>query len=33
VVRLGTKMIDAPVVLRAQRLVQNARRMGLLPEE
>jgi citrate lyase subunit beta/citryl-CoA lyase len=33
VVKLGTKMIDAPVVLRAQRLVQNARRMGLLPEE
>jgi citrate lyase subunit beta/citryl-CoA lyase len=33
VVRLGTKMIDPPVVLRAQRLVQNARRMGLLPEE
>jgi citrate lyase subunit beta/citryl-CoA lyase len=30
VVRLGTKMIDAPVVLRAQRLVANARRMGLL---
>ncbi len=28
VVRLGTKMIDPPVVLRAQRLVQNARRMG-----
>jgi citrate lyase subunit beta/citryl-CoA lyase len=30
VVRLGTKMIDPPVVLRAQRLVQNARRMGLI---
>jgi citrate lyase subunit beta/citryl-CoA lyase len=33
VVRLGTKMIDPPVVLRAQRLVGNARRMGLIPEE
>ncbi len=33
VVRLGTKMIDPPVVLRAQRLVDNARRMGLIPEE
>jgi citrate lyase subunit beta/citryl-CoA lyase len=33
VVRLGTKMIDPPVVLRAQRLVRNARRMGLIPEE
>jgi citrate lyase subunit beta/citryl-CoA lyase len=32
VVRLGTKMIDPPVVLRAHRLVQNARRMGLLGE-
>jgi len=32
VVRLGTKMIDPPVVLRAQRLVQNAQRMGLLGE-
>ena len=32
VVRLGTKMIDPPVVLRAQRLVANARKMGLLPE-
>jgi len=29
VVRLGTKMVDPPVVLRAQRLVENARRMGL----
>ncbi len=33
VVRLGTKMIDPPVVLRAQRLVHNARRMGLIPED
>jgi citrate lyase subunit beta/citryl-CoA lyase len=33
VVRLGTKMIDAPVVLRAQRLVANARRMGIIGEE
>ncbi len=33
VVRLGTKMIDPPVVLRAQRLVANARRMGLLPHD
>jgi citrate lyase subunit beta/citryl-CoA lyase len=33
VVRLGTKMIDPPVVLRAQRLVENARRMGLLAQE
>lgn len=33
VVRLGTKMIDPPVVLRAQRLVNNARRMGLIPED
>ncbi len=32
VVRLGTKMIDPPVVLRAQRLVANARRMGVIPE-
>jgi citrate lyase subunit beta/citryl-CoA lyase len=32
VVRLGTKMIDPPVVLRAQRLVENARRMGVIPE-
>jgi citrate lyase subunit beta/citryl-CoA lyase len=33
VVRLGAKMIDPPVVLRAQRLVRNARRMGLLESE
>ncbi|UCF18204.1 MAG: citrate lyase ACP [Gemmatimonadota bacterium] len=32
VVRLGTKMIDPPVVLRAQRLVKNARRMGLITD-
>jgi citrate lyase subunit beta/citryl-CoA lyase len=30
VVRLGTKMIDPPVVHRATRLVENARRAGLL---
>lgn len=28
VVRLGTKMIDPPVVMRARQLVENARRMG-----
>jgi citrate lyase subunit beta/citryl-CoA lyase len=33
VVRLGTKMIDAPVVLRAQRLVANARRMRLIADD
>ncbi len=33
VVRLGTKMVDAPVVLRAQRLVKNARRMGLISDD
>jgi citrate lyase subunit beta/citryl-CoA lyase len=32
VVSLGTRMIDPPVVLRAQRLVDRARRSGLLPE-
>jgi citrate lyase subunit beta/citryl-CoA lyase len=32
VVSLGTKMIDAPVVLRARRVVDQARAMGLLPE-
>jgi citrate lyase subunit beta/citryl-CoA lyase len=31
VVSLGTKMIDRPVVLRAQRLVKEARDAGLLP--
>lgn len=30
VVSLGSKMIDAPVVLRARRLVERARSMGLL---
>lgn len=33
VVRLGTKMIDPPVVARAQHLVGNARKMGLIPED
>lgn len=32
VVSLGSKMIDPPVVLRARRLVQQARAMGLLAE-
>ena len=32
VVSLGTKMIDAPVVKRAVRLVERARRAGLIPE-
>jgi citrate lyase subunit beta / citryl-CoA lyase len=31
VVSLGSKMIDAPVVLRARKLVEQARMMGLLP--
>jgi len=31
VVSLGSKMIDPPVVLRAQRLVEVARRSGLIP--
>jgi citrate lyase subunit beta/citryl-CoA lyase len=31
VVSLGTRMIDPPVVLRAQRLVETARRVGLVP--
>jgi citrate lyase subunit beta/citryl-CoA lyase len=30
VVSLGTRMVDAPVVLRAQRLVENARKTGLV---
>jgi len=30
VVSLGTRMVDPPVVLRAQRLVEQARRQGLL---
>jgi citrate lyase subunit beta/citryl-CoA lyase len=32
VVSLGSRMIDPPVVLRAQRLVDLARRSGLVPE-
>jgi len=32
VVSLGTRMIDPPVVLRAQRVVDLARRSGLVPE-
>lgn len=32
VVSLGSKMIDPPVVLRARKLVAEARAMGLLPE-
>jgi len=32
VVSLGTRMVDPPVVLRAQRLVDVARRVGLLEE-
>jgi citrate lyase subunit beta/citryl-CoA lyase len=32
VVSLGTRMIDPPVVLRAQRLVDLARKSGLVPE-
>jgi citrate lyase subunit beta/citryl-CoA lyase len=32
VVSLGTRMIDPPVVLRAQRLVELARRSGLVPD-
>ncbi|MBA7611897.1 Citrate lyase acyl carrier protein [subsurface metagenome] len=33
VVSLGTKMIDAPVVKRAQRIVDLATAMGLMPED
>jgi hypothetical protein len=33
VVSLGSKMIDPPVVLRARKLVDRARAMGLLPTE
>ncbi|MFO7894355.1 MAG: aldolase/citrate lyase family protein [Longimicrobiales bacterium] len=33
VVSLGSKMIDPPVVLRARRLVEHARQMGLLDKE
>ncbi len=32
VVSLGSKMIDAPVVQRARKLVARARRMGVVPE-
>lgn len=32
VVSLGSKMIDRPVVLRAQRTVEIARRLGLMPD-
>jgi citrate lyase subunit beta/citryl-CoA lyase len=33
VVALGTRMVDPPVVRRAQRLVADARRAGLLPSD
>jgi citrate lyase subunit beta/citryl-CoA lyase len=33
VVSLGTKMIDRPVVLRARKLVQQAKEAGLVPNE
>ncbi len=33
VVSLGSKMIDAPVVTRAVKLVERAKRMGLIPVE
>ncbi len=33
VVSLGSKMIDPPVVLRARRLVETARRTGLIPQD
>jgi citrate lyase subunit beta/citryl-CoA lyase len=33
VVSLGTRMVDPPVVLRAQRLVDMARRIGLLERD
>ncbi|HPJ04179.1 MAG TPA: citrate lyase subunit beta, partial [Bacteroidales bacterium] len=32
VVALGTKMIDAPVVARAEKTISLAVRLGLLPE-
>ncbi len=32
VVSLGSRMIDPPVVLRAQRIVATARRVGILPD-
>jgi citrate lyase beta subunit len=31
VVSLGTKMIDPPVVARAQRILREARELGLVP--
>jgi hypothetical protein len=31
VVSLGSKMIDAPIVIRARKLVERARLMGILP--
>ena len=33
VVSLGTKMIDPPVVLRAQRIVEQAKAAGLITED
>ena len=33
VVSLGSKMIDAPVVQRALKLVQRAERMGVVTQE
>ncbi len=33
VVSLGSKMIDPPVVRQAQRLVERARELGLVPAE
>jgi len=31
VVSIGSKMIDAPIVIRARKLVERARLMGILP--
>ena len=33
VVSLGSKMIDPPVIKQAQRLVDQARRLGLKPDD
>jgi citrate lyase subunit beta/citryl-CoA lyase len=33
VVSLGTKMIDRPVVIRARKLVEEAREAGMIPGE
>lgn len=33
VVSLGSKMIDAPIVTRAVKLVQRAKMMGIVPDE